>query len=431
VIDDPRPRASSRTWLLALGSAVAVLLVVAIVGLAAGNGRHRSATSLSGVFPSPTISQSVLPSSLPSALLGSSASDMASTVVATATPLASPAGMVPTAPSAGFYFCQGATGMATCADQTGKATRQLAISMLGPNDETYNQRDGYVYYRESLSDAHGSVERISRVALTGGAPQIIVQGPDMLNETQVSFGSPISSPDGDFLAYGQMTIAFNAPGGPTQTPSPGAQTVGPPSGPPNVPNTPVTTRLVQIKIQNLHDLKAPPAIVPPSMMSSDIAAYPLLGWSADNKQLFLVGPGGKVDSIAIGADGVATGVSTVFDPATLAPDCQVSQTVLSSSGDFFVVSSCTNTINVVKVHKGTPQPYGSIVKTTGWQVDSAQLDTTGQVLALTWSAPPNSPQCVAVDGGARIVDGVPTAITLETTPGCIYNPGPAVEVSSP
>lgn len=434
MIDDPRRPAPSRTWLVAVGSAVAVVVVVAVVGLAAGSGHHRSAASLSGVFPSPNASLSVLPSPLPSDLPSPSPSDLPSpsasdataAAVATATPLPSPTGPVPTAP-AGFYFCQGRAGMATCADDTGTPTRQTAIAMLGPNDETYNQRDGTIYYREALSDAHGNVERISRVPLAGGAPQIVVQGPSMLNETQVAFGSPISSPDGDFLAYGQMTLAFNVPGGPTQTPSPGAQTVGPPSGPPNAP---VTTRLVQIKIQNLHNLKAPPVIVPPSMVSSDIAAYPLLGWSADGRQLFLVGPGGKVDSLAIGTDGVASGVSTVFDPAALAPGCQVAQTLLSSSGDFFVVSWCANTINVVKVHNGTPQPFGSLVNTTGWAVGSAQLDTTGRVLALTWSAPPSSPQCVEVDGGARIVDGVPTAITLETTPGCIYNPGPMV-ASSP
>ncbi len=43
-------------------------------------------------------------------------------------------------------------------------------------------------------------------------PQIVVQGPDMVNETEVSFGSPVSSPDGNFLAYGQMTIANDVPG---------------------------------------------------------------------------------------------------------------------------------------------------------------------------------------------------------------------------
>jgi hypothetical protein len=427
VIDDPRRAGPSRTWLVAVGSAVAVVGVVAVVGLAAGNGNHRPVASLSGVFPSPNVSLSVIPSALPSDLPSPAPSDMTSMLVATATPLASPTGPVPTPTAGGFYFCQGDTGMATCADGTGAPTHQLAISMLGPNDETYNQHAGYIYYREQLSNGHGNVERISRVPLSGGAPQIVVQGPDELNETQVSFGSPISSPDGNFLAYGQMTLAFNAPGGPTQIPSPGEQTVGPPSGPPNAP---VTTRRVQIKIQNLHDLKAPPAIVPPSMVSSDIAAYPLLGWSADGRQLFLVGPGGKVDSLAIGTNGVASGVTTVFDPATLAPGCQVAQTLLSSSGDFFVVSWCANTINVVKVHNGTPQPFGSLVNTTGWEVGSAQLDTTGRVLALSWSAPPSSPQCVEVDGGARIVDGVATAITLETTPGCIYNPGP-MAASSP
>ncbi len=116
----------------------------------------------------------------------------------------------------------------------------------------------------------------------------------MVNETQVSFGSPVSSPDGNLLAYGQMTIASDVPGGPTQMPSPGAQTIGPPSRPPNMP---ISLRLVQIKIQNLRDLTAPPIIVPPSMVNSDIAAGPLLGWSADGKQLFLVGPGGKVESL--------------------------------------------------------------------------------------------------------------------------------------
>ncbi len=191
---------------------------------------------------------------------------------------------------------------------------------------------------------------------------------------------------------------------------------------------------MQIKIQNLHNLKSPPVIVPPSLVSSDIAADPLLGWAADGRQLFLVGPGGKVDSLAIGTDGIATGVRTVFDPAALAPGCQVAQTLLSSSGDFFVVSWCANTINVVKVHNGTAQPFGSLVNTTGWAVGGAELDTTGRVLALSWSAPPSSPQCVEVDGSARIIDGVPTAITLETTPGCIFHapPGaPAVAASSP
>ena len=257
MIDDPRRPAPSRTWLVTVGSAVAVVVVVAVVGLAAGGGHHRTAASLSGVVPSPNASLSVLPSpspsDLPSNLLSPSASDATAAAVATATPLPSPTGPVPTAP-AGFYFCEGQTGMATCADGTGTPTRQTAIAMLGPNDETYNPRDGTIYYREALSDAHGNVERISRVPLAGGTPQILVQGPSMLNETQVAFGSPISSPDGDFLAYGQMTLAFDVPGGPTQTPSPGAQTVGPPSGPPNAP---VTTRLVQIKIQNLHNLKVP------------------------------------------------------------------------------------------------------------------------------------------------------------------------------
>ncbi len=228
MIDDPRRPAPSRTWLVSVGSAVGVVVVVAVVGLAAG-GRHRTAASLSGVFPSPyaslSVSPSPSPSDPPSNLLSPSASDATAAAVATATPLASPTGPVPAAP-AGFYFCEGPTGMETCADDTGTPTRQTAIGMLGPNDETYNQRDGTIYYREALSDAHGNVERISRVSLAGGTPQILVQGPSMLNETQVAFGSPISSPDGDFLAYGQMTIAFNVPGGPTQTPSPGAQTVG-------------------------------------------------------------------------------------------------------------------------------------------------------------------------------------------------------------
>jgi hypothetical protein len=320
--------------------------------------------------------------------------------------------------------------MATCADGTGTPTRQLAIAMLAPGDATYNQRDGYVYYRELLSNAHGSLERISRVALTGGAAQVVVQGADSLDETQVSFGSPVSSPDGNFLAYGQMTLAFGVPGGPTRVPSPGAATVGPASGPPNAP---ITTRLVQIKIQNLHNLNAPPVIVPPSMVSSDIAADPVLGWSADGTQLFLVGPGHKIDALAVGTDGVATGLSTVFDPAAVTQGCQVAQTVLSSSGDFFVVASCANTIDIVKVHTGTRQPLGSIVNTAGWQVGSAELDTTGRVLALIWDAPPNSPQCVSVYGSARIIDGVPTAIQLETTPGCLHHGpgGPAVGASSP
>ena len=81
--------------------------------------------------------------------------------------------------------------MATCDDADGSQLRQLTFPMLGPGDATYNQRDGYVYYREALSDAHGNVERISRVALTGGVPQLLVQGPSMANETEVSTWSAV------------------------------------------------------------------------------------------------------------------------------------------------------------------------------------------------------------------------------------------------
>jgi hypothetical protein len=435
VIDDPRRPAASRTWLVAVGSAVAVVLVVTVVGLSVGSGRHRSAASSSGVFPSPSAFSSLQPSSSPGGasnqIPSPSPSTMTADAVATTAPLPTPTGPVPTAPAGGFYLCQGDPDMATCADGTGIPIHQLSVSMGGPYDTTYNAHDGNLYYRELLSNAHGGVERISRVALTGGVPQILVQGPDSVNETEVSFGSPFSSPDGNFLAYGQMTIANDVPGGPTQIPSPGAQTIGPPNRPPGMP---ISLRLVQIKIQNLRDLTVAPVIVPLSMVSSDIAAGPLLGWSADGKQLFLVGPGGKVDSLAIGTDGVATGVSTVFDPATLTPGCQVAQTLLSSSGDFFVVASCTNTIEVVKVHNGTPQPFGMLVNTKGWQVDTAELDTTGRVIALSWDAPPNSPQCVSVSGSARIVDGVPTAIQFETTPGCMFHGsggGPAMVASAP
>jgi hypothetical protein len=413
MIDDPRRTTSSRPWLVAIASAAAVVLVVLVVGFAVGSGRHRAASSSSGVFPSPTTYSSLTPSLFPSP------STMTSQAVAAAPPWATPTGPVPSAPSGGWYFCQGDTGMATCADTTGTPIRKLAMPMLGPGDVTYNPGDGYVYYREALTDAHGNVERISRVALIGGVPQILVQGPSMLNETQVSFGTPVSSPDGNFLAYWQMTLSFNVPGGPTQVPIPGAQTVGPPG---DLPNEPTTTRLVQIKIQNLRDLKSAPIIVPLSMVNN---AGPLLGWSADSKQLFLVGPGGKVDSLAIGADGAATGITTVFDPATLTPGCQVAQTLLSSSGDFFVVSSCAATIEVAKVHNGTPQPFGMLVNTNGWQVNTAELDTSGRVLAFSWFAPPAPPQCVSVDGSARIIDGVPTAIQLETTPGCMTAGGPA------
>jgi hypothetical protein len=430
MIDDPRRPAASRTWLVAIGSAIAVVLVVVVVGLAVGSGRHRSAASSSGVFPSPSESPGGASNQVPSP----SPSDMTADAMATTAPLPTPTGPVPNAPTGGFYLCPGDPDMATCADGTGTPIRQIPVSMGGQYDTTYNANDGNLYYRELLSNAHGDVERISRVALTGGAPQILVQGPDSLNETQVSFGSPFSSPDGKFLAYGQMTISDDVPGGPTQVPSPGAQTVGPPSRPPGMP---ISLRLVQIKIQNLRDLTAAPVIVPLSMVSIDISAGPLLGWSADAKHLFLVGPGGKVESLAIGADGVPAGVSTVFDPATLTPGCQVAQTLLSSSGDFFVVSSCANTIDVIKVHNGTPRSFGMLVNTKGWQVDTAQLDTTGRVLALTWFAPPSSPQCVEVSGSARIIDGIPTAIQFETTPGCIFNEpsggpgGPAAVASSP
>jgi hypothetical protein len=438
VINDPTRPASSRTWLVVIGSAVAVVLVVVVVGLAVGSGRHRSAASSSGVFPTPTtfsslqpsLFQTVLPSTSPGALsqvASPSASDNTTDPVATATPLATPSGPVPAAPAGGWYLCPSATGMATCADADGRELRQLSFPMLGPGDATYNSHDGYVYYREALTDAHGNVERISRVTLTDPVPQILVQGPSMVNETQVSFGTPVSSPDGNFLAYWQMTLAFNVPGGPTQAPIPGAQTVGPPS---DLPNEPTTARLVQIKIQNLRNLKSPPVIVPLSMMSAGVAG-PVLGWSSDGKRLFLGGPAGKVDALAIGADGTPTGVSTVFDPAAVTPGCQVAQTLLSSSGDFFVVSSCPNTIDVVKVHNGRPQPFGSLVNTAGWEVNTAQLDTTGRVLALSWFAPPGPPQCVEVDGSARIIDGVPTAIELDTTPGCMTAGGPAMVASSP
>jgi hypothetical protein len=77
------------------------------------------------------------------------------------------------------------------------------------------------------------------------------------------------------------------------------------------------------------------------------------------------------------------------------------------------------------------------MNTAGWQVDTAELDTTGHVIALTWDAQPGPPQCVSVSGSARIIEGVPTAIQLQTTPGCIYNGGsgnpggPAMPASSP
>ncbi|HTC70488.1 MAG TPA: hypothetical protein VK662_13035 [Acidothermaceae bacterium] len=433
MIDEPRRPRSSSPWLVAIASASAVVLVVVVVALAVDSGRHQSASSSSGVFPSatnvePSLFQTQLPVPSPGEASNQapipSPSNYTAEPVATLTPLATPSGPVPPVPLGGWYFCASATGMATCDDSDGRELRQLPFPMLGPGDATYNQHDGYIYYRELLTDAHGDVERISRVTLADPVPQIVVQGPSMLNETEVSFGSPVSSPDGNFLAYGQMTIANGVPGGPMQIASPGEQTVGPPSGP---PNQPTTTRLVQIKIQNLHNLKAPPVIVPPSIVSSDIAADPLLGWSADSKQLFLVGPGGKVDALTIGADGAAQGMSTLFDPASVTPGCQVAQTLLSSSGNFFVISSCAQTIDVVKViADGRTAPFGMLVNTKGWQVDGAQLDTTGEVLSLSWSAPPSPPQCVEVDGSARIVDAVPTAIQLETTPGCITAGGPAI-----
>ena len=433
MIDEPRRPRSSSPWLVAIASASAVILVVVVVALAVDSGRHQSASSSSGVFPSPTtfstlqpsLFQTVLPSPSPGALsqlANPSPSDNTAEPVATVTPLATPSGPVPSAPAGGWYFCQSATGTATCADADGRELRQLPFPVLGPGDATYNQHDGYIYYLEALTDAHGNVDRISRVTLADPVPQLLVQGPSMVNETQVSLGTPVSSPEGNFLAYWQMTLAFNVPGGPTQAPVSGAQTVGPPS---NLPNEPTTTRLVQIKIQNLHNLKTPPVIVPLSMMNAGVAG-PVLGWSADGKQLFLGGPAGKVDALAISADGTPTGVTTVFDPATATPGCQVAQTLLSSSGDFFVVSSCPNTIEVVKVHNGTPQPFGTLVNTEGWEVNTAQLDTTGRVLALSWFAPPGPPQCVEVGGSARIVDGVPTAIELETTPGCMTAGGPAI-----
>ena len=427
--DSTRPATASRRWLVAVGSAVAVVLVVVVVGVAVGSGRHRSAVSSSGVYPSPIAS---LSASQTEVQQPSPSTPMAGTV-ATATPIASPTGPVPGVPARGWFFCPGDVDMATCGASDGTQLRSLPIPMLDPGDLSYNSHDGYVYYRELQSDAHGPLERISRVPLTGGTAHVVVQGPDMANETQVSFGSPVSSPDGNFLAYGQMTLAADVPGGPTQVPSPGAMTIGPPGGPPNAP---IQLRLVQIKIQNLHNLTAPPVIVPPSMVSSDITAGPLLGWSADSKQLFLVGPAGKIDALAIGNDGAATGISTVFDPATVTAGCQVAQTVLSSSGDFFVVASCTNSIDIIKVHNGKPAPFGSLLNTAVWQVDTAELDTTGHVLALSWDAPPNSPQCVSVSGSARIIEGIPAAIQLQTTPGCIYNGGsgnpggPAVPASS-
>jgi hypothetical protein len=433
-----RPATASRRWLVAVGSAVAVVLVVVVVGIAVGSGRHPSAASISGLHASQSASSSLFQTSLPSVsatdVQQPSPSTRTTGTVATTTPIASPTGPVPGVPAGGWFFCSGDVDMATCDDDDGTQLRQLAIPVAAPGDVSYNQHDGYVYYRELQSDAHGPLERISRVPLTAGTPQVVVQGPDMANETQVSFGSPVSSPDGNFLAYGQMTLAADVPDGPTQVPSPGATTIGPPGGPPNAP---IQTRLVQIKIQNLHNLTAPPVIVPPSMVDSDIAAGPLLGWSADSKQLILVGPAGKIDALAIGKDGAATGVSTVLDPASVAAGCQVAQTVLSSAGDFFVVASCTNSIEVVKVHNGKPTPFGSLLNTAGWQVDMAELDTTGQVLALTWgNAGPNAPQCVSVSGSARIIDSVPTAIQLQTTTGCIFHGsgapgGPALPASSP
>lgn len=114
----------------------------------------------------------------------------------------------------------------------------------------------------------------------------------------------------------------------------------------------------------------------------------------------------------------------------MAPGCQISQTLWSPSGDFFVVASCAKTIEDFKLHNGQAERFGIIVNTAGWQVDTAQLDTSGRVLDVTWFAPPYSPQCVSVGGSARIIDGVPTAVEIETTTGRPQLGGPAIVAPS-
>jgi hypothetical protein len=59
-----RSPTASRRWLVAIGSALAVVLVVVVTGLAVRSGQHRSAASNSGVYPSPSASPTqALPSS--------------------------------------------------------------------------------------------------------------------------------------------------------------------------------------------------------------------------------------------------------------------------------------------------------------------------------------------------------------------------------
>jgi hypothetical protein len=391
-------------------AAAAVALVVGVVAVgvvvAVGPGRHRASNSAAVPTGAPSSSfgseaASVVPTPTPTAVPPASALPLA-----TQTPVPSPAGPAPAAPADGVYFCDLGNGSGLCADRTGALVRQLPPS-IGPNDISFDAVDGFAYYRQFLSDSHGDFEQIGRAPIAGGTAQVLVRGPSMINETDVSFGSPVVSPDGNFLAYGQMTLTMTLP-------SPGSGLTGSVMAGPNPPN-----RLVQIVVRSLRDLSASPVIVPANLIGSAIAAGPLLGWSADSRQVYLVGPNQTLQALSIGADGVATGISTIMQLATVAPGCTIARTVMSYPGDFYVVASCASAIDVFAVHEGKVQPYSSLDHTSGWQVSNVELDTTGHVIELDFFAPPGPPQCVEVDGSTRLIDGVPAALTLHTTPGCM------------
>lgn len=408
----------SRSRVAVGGSVVAIAIAVAVAAAVASNHASGQRSRADGGTPapaSPTASGRYAYTPLGSPQGGDQA-------LATTAPKPSPSGVAPAPPADAYYPCYDKNGAtAICSDVTGAAVLELG-TQVASDDVSIDQAAGYVYYRVfGLGD--GTAEGIGRTPLAGGAPQTLVRTPPTGPMQQISLGSPVASPDGNLLAYGEMTLTSPAPGQLASiAPAPAAGS--PASSPRPMPLGHAPSRQVQILVRNLHDLNAAPVVVPAALVGSDVAAGPLLGWSSDSRQLFLMRSDGAVQSLAIDRNGVATGISTVFNTGTVLARCQIARTMMSASGDFYVAGSCASSIRVVRVHNGKAQPFGTLLSTEGWSVSDVQLDTTGRFVTLSYAAPPQSPQCLAIDGGARIIDGVPTGISFDTTPGCRYAGAP-------
>jgi len=317
-------------------------------------------------------------------------SALPSSAIATTTPIASPAGPTPQPLSAGFYACPGDDGMAVCSNQPGQTPKQLNNGTGGIGDVSIDSAGRFIYYRQLVQTPSGMLNRIDRLPVDANTPQVLVSA----SSSSVSLGSPVVSPDGKFLAYGQMTLSAGAAGA-----SP--------------------TRRVQVFLQRLDDLAAPPIPVPQPLLSGSLPAGPLLGFSANSRELYFTDTAGTVSALDVAASGIAQRASLALDATTVVPGCQLARTLLTRADDFIVVAACADKIEAVRAHDGHATPDGTLLNTAGWQVTDVELDTTGRMAVLWWSAAPQPPTCVGIDGSVHIVDGVPLDIQLHATPGCI------------